>query len=59
MACKGIFLDTCSVTRHNISMQVKKPVNVRRRDVLERIRSQVDQYKSPLVQLIRENGDML
>lgn len=59
MACKGIFLDTRSVTRHNISMQVKKPVNVRRRDVLERIRSQVDQYKSPLVQLIRENGDML
>lgn len=59
MACKGIFLDTSSMTRHNISMQVKKPVNVRRRDVLERIRSQVDQYKSPLVQLIRENGDML
>ena len=59
MACKGIFLDTCCMTRHNIAMQVKKPVNVRRRDVLERIRSQVDQYKSPLVQLIRENGDML
>ncbi len=59
MACKGIFLDTCCITRHNIAMQVKKPVNVRRRDVLERIRSQVDQYKSPMVQLIRENGGML
>ncbi|MBQ4593215.1 MAG: 4-hydroxy-3-methylbut-2-enyl diphosphate reductase [Akkermansia sp.] len=40
-------------------MQVKKPVNVRRREVLERIRSQVDQYKSPLVQYMRENGDVL
>lgn len=40
-------------------MQVKKPVNVRRRDVLERIRCQVDRYKSPLVQYIRENGDVL
>lgn len=40
-------------------MQARKPINVRRRDVLERIRSQVDQYKSPLVQYIREAGDVL
>lgn len=40
-------------------MQMKKPVNVRRRDVLERIRSQVDRYKSPLVQYIREHGDAM
>ncbi len=59
MAVRGIFLDTCAQNRHNIAMQVKKPVNVRKREVLERIRSQVDQYKSPLVQYIRENGDVL
>ena len=59
MAVRGIFLDTCAQNRHNIAMQVKKPVNVRRREVLERIRSQVDQYKSPLVQYMRENGDVL
>ena len=40
-------------------MQARKPINVRRRDVLERIRSQVDQYKSPLVQYIRDAGDVL
>ncbi|MBE6436115.1 MAG: hypothetical protein E7030_07920, partial [Akkermansiaceae bacterium] len=59
MAVPGIFLDTCAQNRHNIPMQVKKPVNVRKREVLERIRSQVDQYKSPLVQYMRENGDVL
>lgn len=59
MAVRGIFLDTCAQNRHNIAMQVKKPINVRRREVLERIRSQVDQYKSPLVQYMRENGDVL
>lgn len=59
MAVPGIFLDTCAQNRHNIAMQVKKPINVRKREVLERIRSQVDQYKSPLVQYIRENGDVL
>ncbi len=59
MAARGIFLDRRGGNRHNIAMQAKKPVNVRRRDVLERIRSQVDQYKSPLVKLIRENGNKL
>lgn len=55
----GIFLDRLGFARHNEAMQVKKPINVRRRDVLERIRSQVDQYKSPLVQYMREEGDVL
>lgn len=59
MAAAGIFLDTGAQNRHNGRMQVKKPVNVRRKDVLERIRAQVDRYKSPLVQYIRENGDVL
>ena len=59
MAVPGIFLDTGGQNRHNGAMQVKKPVNVRRKDVLERIRAQVDRYKSPLVQHIRENGDVL
>lgn len=59
MAVPGIFLDSRAKNRHNILMQVKKPVNVRRRDVLERIRAQVDRYKSPLVQHIRENNDVL
>ena len=59
MAAGGIFLDRCGANRHNVPMQMKKPVNVRRRDVLERIRPQVARYQSPLVQYIREAGNVL
>ncbi len=59
MAACGIFLDRCGANRHNEPMQIRKPVNVRRRDVLERIRAQVARYQSPLVQHMREAGDML
>lgn len=55
----GNFLDSWGRCLHNGGMEVRKPVNVRRREVLERIRAQVDEYKSPLVQYIREQGDTL
>ena len=40
-------------------MQVRKPINVRRREVLEAIRPQVARYHSKLVDYIREQGNIL
>lgn len=40
-------------------MQVRKPINVRRKDVLEAIRPQVNRYYSSLVDSIRTQGNVL
>ena len=40
-------------------MQVRKPINVRRKDVLEAIRPQVNRYYSSLVDSIRSQGNVL
>ena len=59
MAYSAIFLDTCPVHRHNGGMTARKPINVRRPEVMAQVRDKVQQYQSALVDSIRANGDVM
>lgn len=59
MAYPAIFLDTRGTCRHNVLMTARKPINVRRPEVMARVRDKVQQYNSELVDSIRENGNVL
>ena len=59
MAYPAIFLDTCPVHRHNEGMTARKPINVRRPEVMAQVRDKVQQYQSALVDSIRANGDVM
>ena len=59
MAYPAIFLDTCRTNRHNEGMTARKPINVRRPEVMARVRNKVQQYNSELVDSIRAAGNVL